>query len=618
MSQTDPTREPRNWQPTKRFAQYDTGADEGHLTTLSKSVGVVIAPTPPGTHSAEQVKKQKASAAARGNTSLPGPLPPRKRRAHDDDDDEADDDAGRELDDLEDKEEQKEWLYLAIEKFGDSYDYRADPDFEDEQALLAVYQDLPIGSRAIHNAIPPDPRIHKGMTKVLEPSTSKRSSAPKLVHTDSSTIGLDSTWVKAHGNQHREFGFLPAPKLARTDKTTISLDGTRISPPRAQALNKPSHRQSSARPANSHTLVSQPGSKSAHPAPATKPGAPQKPLLKRPIVSCARVDTLRQETRVCDAGATAPAGASGATHDCADVPMRALSDEEEEMEPPLPNAGQQDEDGGNNNDHPGKMVAITKRQATQLQSFGEATKLVENMMEQLRIKMLVNCPYPERTPSARDPSRQKLDVWVTDFWANANAELREDEPQLPLRDTYISYVRHQLAPTRHALKKVCNNLVGPHFELRRSDADRVQHSKDLLNKEKWLSSTNGNDSNRFHHRIIRDAIREGIFSGPQSPGAKNFERFIPLVPLPTIAYVCALIRHHIKSFQFDDSKAGHLVASENADDFRMYMKMLKEMQKNNEGSLKNACAKITEDYLRARANPAPAPVINMNFGPDQP
>ncbi|KAG9123863.1 hypothetical protein FRC07_013711 [Ceratobasidium sp. 392] len=557
MSRTDPTRKPRNRQPTKHFAQYDTSADEGHLTTLSKSVGVVIASTPPGTHSAEQVKKQKASAAARGNTSLPGPLPPRKRWAHDDDDNEANADAGRELDNIEDEEERKEWLYLAIEKFGDSYDYRADPDFKDEHALLEVYQDLWIGSRANHNAIPPDPRIHKGMTKVLEPSTSKRSSAPKLVRTDSSTIGLDSTLVKAHGNQHREFGFLPAPKLARTDKTTISLDGTRISPPRAQALNKPSHRQSSARPANSHTLVNQPGSKSAHPAPATKPGVLQKPLLKRPIVSRAQVDALRQEARVCDAGAAAPAGASGATHYRADVPMHALSDEEEEMEPPLPNAGQQDEESGYNNDYPGKMVAITKRQATQLQSFGEATKLVKNMMEQLRIEMLVNCPYPERTPSARDPSRQKLDVWVIDLWANANAKLREDEPQLPLQDTYVSYVQHQLAPTRHALKKVCNNLDGPYFKLRHSDVDRVQHSKDLLNEEKWLSS-------------------------------------------------------------FDDSKAGHLVASKNADNFRMYMKMLKEMQKNNEGSLKNACAQITEDYIKARANPAPAPVINMNFGPDQP
>ncbi|KAG9081052.1 hypothetical protein FRC07_014682, partial [Ceratobasidium sp. 392] len=429
-----------------------------------------------------QKKKQKAAAAARGNTSLPGPLAPRKRRAPDDDDAPSTDGVitsllDREFDDLEAEDEQLEWLYQAIEQFGAPEDYRADPGFNSVGVLWKVYDDLRTGGLANHNPIPKDTRIRSGLTKVLEPSTSKQSPAPKLVRTDPSTIGLDSIPVKAHNNQRREFGFPPAPKLAWTDCSTITLDGTRLSPPRAQALSKSSsHRQ--------------PGSKSAQPPPttrATEPGASQQPHPKRAIVSRARVAALRKEANARGTGRVAPAGVPGATRDRADIVMHGPSDDDEVMananEQVRPHTPPTEEERGGYNGNPGKAGASTKRQASQLQNFDpDSAKLVENVMEQLRVEMLVNCPYPERTPSARDPNRQKLDVWVIDLWANANEELRPDE------DVHVSYIRHQLAPTRHALKKVCENLIVPHFQLRRSDADRVQHSKDLLNEEKWISS----------------------------------------------------------------------------------------------------------------------------------
>ncbi|KAG8734021.1 hypothetical protein FRC10_012002 [Ceratobasidium sp. 414] len=196
----------------------------------------VVKPSTAEPYPAEQVRNQKAITATCSNVSQPNPLPPKKRKA---------DDEGTSLLDcpleiISDEEERIEWLYQAIDRSGDTYNYCQDPEFQDEGALFEVWDDIHASEPANYN--PPPPRtqgfqISSGLMKVLEPQKSGRSSASRLVRTDHTTIGLDGVPVNTPNT--REYG-RPAPaKLSRTDHTTIGLDGTPVNTPNTREYGHP-------------------------------------------------------------------------------------------------------------------------------------------------------------------------------------------------------------------------------------------------------------------------------------------------------------------------------------------------------------------------------------------
>ncbi|KAG9077096.1 hypothetical protein FRC06_009100 [Ceratobasidium sp. 370] len=205
----------------------DIDEDED-LVSFSKSVGRAAKPSATESYPTEQVQNQKTIAAARGNATQPDPLPSKKRKA--------DCDGGSlldcQLEDISDDKRRMEWLYQAIERSGDKHDYRNDPEFQDEGALFEVWEEARANQPAKYD--PPRPRaqgfqIHSGLTKVLELQKSSRSSASKLVRTDQTTIGLDSTPVNTPNTG--KSGYSAPIKLSQTDKTTIGLDSTHVNIP---------------------------------------------------------------------------------------------------------------------------------------------------------------------------------------------------------------------------------------------------------------------------------------------------------------------------------------------------------------------------------------------------
>ncbi|KAG8731672.1 hypothetical protein FRC10_001584, partial [Ceratobasidium sp. 414] len=143
----------------------------------STSVGIPAPPPDLNSHTAEQVKKQKAAAKARGNATQPDALPPaaKRRKAGD----------GKALidhsiDDLHTEEDRVEWLYQALEKFDDKTDYHGDPDMQDSAALWEVYQDLLDGGDANDDpGTAPEPQsnahvIRSGLLKELKTHESGR------------------------------------------------------------------------------------------------------------------------------------------------------------------------------------------------------------------------------------------------------------------------------------------------------------------------------------------------------------------------------------------------------------------------------------------------------------
>ncbi|QRV78326.1 hypothetical protein RhiJN_06341 [Ceratobasidium sp. AG-Ba] len=182
---------------------------------------------------------------------------------------------------------------------------------------------------------------------------------------------------------------------------------------------------------------------------------------------------------------------------------------------------------------------------------------------------------------------------------------------------YVNYIRNQLPMVRNSMKDVCEALVAVYFGLRRSNPDHAAIARELTIGEKWVSPNLESDNHMFEHQIIRDVIRGAFFRSPKSIGHRFLSEFVPLIPVPMIAFTCAMIRHHIKSFEVETTKPIDLDASSNSDAYSIYMQMFELMGNENPADLIYVRTEITRDILKSKPKPAPIVAPPMNLGPDR-
>ncbi|KAG8728886.1 hypothetical protein FRC10_004488, partial [Ceratobasidium sp. 414] len=164
--------------------------------------------------------------------------------------------------------------------------------------------------------------------------------------------------------------------------------------------------------------------------------------------------------------------------------MDEREDDESEAPPPEdPSRAGTPAQGGANGEDEGD-VTLTKRQRSQLHTFGEdAGALVDWVMEHVWVEMAVTCPFPELQGLSGADDQCYLDIWVTKLWANAHAELHPNSPRLQLHDHHITY----LSPTRNVMKKACDGLLSMYYGLHRSDSNHKVKATEITHDEKWLS-----------------------------------------------------------------------------------------------------------------------------------
>ncbi|KAG8709950.1 hypothetical protein FRC08_017837 [Ceratobasidium sp. 394] len=653
-----------------------SGAQEGQLSNLLQSVGLPVPPPPPELKAAEQAKKQRAIAKARGNATQPGPLAPLTKRRKASDNVPLTD---LPFDDVA-KEDRVEWLLQALDSFGYP-NYRRNPELHDWEVLYKVYDALMHGEHPeededkggegddVRSALVPDHPIHTGLTRVLEHQKSGHRPAAKLVRTDSQTMlgGL-----RINSGHNVEFGqweitttrVAPPAPLARTDRTTIGLDGAPPSPPQALAASR---RGPTTGP------LAKPSAENLRPAPTSRTTAPlvPTPSAKKPsappncaVVSRARVEVLRQENKARSQGTTKEDGtgasvrAKGAsvsqdsrpnpssrkpqvtpTVDVdVDMADRSLSDEEA---PPLvgqrrasaavegDNSGAEAEVEGSNPDADGKgsdddedgdddepVRSRKSREAKLLSSFGKSVSpLIKYVVATLKLEMAVTCGFPEHVRSPDDPENHLVELWIQRFWDDGHNKLRASKPRYMLRENHGLAARSQLSPIRGMIKTATEPMIGMAFGLDRGNPDHAVKAAELTDDERWLLPNLANDGDIFMNPIIENAIYSSFFRSTRSIGSKNIDQFTPLVPLETIAYVCAIIRHLIAAFKVSDEKANHLDSSGDAEQFRIYMRMLKELGERDEVALQNVRVAITLKYMRVRSPPTTRQPVKLNLGP---
>ncbi|QRV94942.1 hypothetical protein RhiJN_22960 [Ceratobasidium sp. AG-Ba] len=608
----------RERRPTQRLNDYDRA--QGRLATLSKSVG---RPVTPPTAQAEATDRAKKTSGCRRH------IEDEQDELEDDDDDEA---GPRLLDyrleDLDEETDRIEWLLQNMAKLS-RHNYRNDPHYQTELSLVNKLNRLRLKGSTPSIAAPTAgavPRVQTGATSVLKPQTSGHSSRVQLLRTDNTTIGLDGARVASQ--IHREYGFPSPAKLSRTNSTTIGLDGEVVSPPPA--------------PSNSNTHRKLQSSKAAHPREAAPPTTVSRsiqpsstkrphpddpaPSKKRAIIPQSRIEALCKEK----------AGGSSTPAAPVDIEMQDPPSDEQGGQPAAgtgdrpPTPPSEDDDlQGEHEDHDGdtnarvggsksaKSKKKTKRQRTQLGAFPpEARDLVQWVAEEVKADIASVCPFGDVFTVSPQDGRTYVEHWVPRHWDKANERFREGQPPLVLQDDYIGYIRNQASSVRHMVKRAADPLVTATYSLCRVDPRRTTTAKSLTDAggERWASPNLENDKDLFKHPVIADTIEHSFFKCAKSLGFKHIGRFTPLVPLPTVALICTILRHSIKSLEPENNQAVDLDASTDGNMYTMFLGMLEDIGKKHPVRLLAIRTKITKQYLNAWPKPTVITAPEMNLG----
>ncbi|QRV99832.1 hypothetical protein RhiJN_27851 [Ceratobasidium sp. AG-Ba] len=537
------------------------------------------------------------------------------------------------LDQLHDEALRIEWLRRAINMWGGRRNYCEDPAFQDEHSLRKEWKRLVMRDSAGRSQ-PPAPetthRIQKGQTYILQPQTAGHSSRVRLHRTDNETLALDGKRVGSE--DLHEYGDSVPARLTRTNQTTIGLDGRLVSPPRrgpSGVTSRPNHPTGAKRAGEDIAI----------------------PSKKRAITSHARVEETRTKDRTTGArpasSRSAPkplqphpqahhspspdATMQDASGNDAEPPSTAVNPEDRLSSPPASddnvsrqssrerNSDDEPKGARNNGDDPVGYDKLTKRQRTQLHAFSpEAREVVQWVFDKVKLDLASVCPFSDNMTEGPEDNTPILDRWILRLWNEANDKVREGKAPLPLKDEYAVYIQKQLPGLRNSMRKACEHLVSVYYGLRRSKPNHATLAKDLTDdgEERWLSSNKKNDSEMFMHPIIADTIENAFFKTAKSFGFKNLARFIPLVPVPTIAYACSIIRNRIKAFETDISKPADLNSESDRDAYKMYMTMLDDIRRDNPVHLLRIWATITLQYLKAKPKPTVLLVPELNLGPD--
>ncbi|QRV77011.1 hypothetical protein RhiJN_05026 [Ceratobasidium sp. AG-Ba] len=534
------------------------------------------------------------------------------------------------LDELDDEADRIEWLYQAIDMWGGHRNYREDPAFQDEASLYKEWKRLVMRDSAGHKQSPPPEtaqRIQKGQTYVLKPQTTGHSSRVRLHRTDNETLALDGKRV---GSEDRhEYGDSAPAKLARTDQTTIGLDGKRVSPPCcgpsssslrenrltakkrvAEDIVAPSKKRALASHAQVEGILRMNGGDDSRSALSH---AMSHSLQSRPQARRSPSPDATLQDAPSDNGE--PLSPMVHSEDWPPSPP-ASDDGEPHQSGPEQNSEEDVEVAGHNGDDPVGYDKLTKRQRTQLRAFSrEARELVQWVFDKIKLNLATVCPFADNMTEKPEDIKPMLDRWIIEYWKEGNDNIREGKVSLPLKDDYAAYIRKQIPGLRNSMRKSCKHLVSVCYELRRSKPNHATLAKDLTDggEERWLSSNKKNDTEMFMHAIIADTIENAFFKTGKSFGFRNLERFTPLVPIPTIAYACSIIRNRIKAFEVDISKPADLNSESDRDTYKMYMTMLENIRKENPAHLLRIRTTITLQYL---PKPTVLPVPELNLGPD--
>ncbi|KAG8715978.1 hypothetical protein FRC09_016139 [Ceratobasidium sp. 395] len=574
------------------------------MPTLANRIGVspptnkppkASQPVPP---ESAQTKKRKADAQLRDNASQPKPLPNKRQKTTNILD--------QPYRNMKTKKDQVEWLLHAIERRGDSIDYRNIPKSHNPEYLLNIWNNRPNSKSTLDAEL----IVKTGRTKTLQAGN-------KLVEPGSRATSLRLLYP-------------PTPRKASPKATTHIHTPPHPAKP-IQADTKPSSSGTKRRTPLKKPLLRIPESDDSDLEMAKSPHDNSAEAFKRGSTS--------HRTRYPDEPEIYPGWFSnGDDGDAATEHGVELVNENNDRE-----AGSDDENDADNednedrgdyddndNDEDGnsddndndnidrtllnvqspfrprsKSGSRARRQDAQLHLFGEAIPLVNWVVFFIRLRVIIIFAYPEFAPADHRCSRPTeglpgyftlLDQWIGELWANVNQILRSDRPPLPIEDRHVRYISTKPTELRNAIKKICLSKISPTYGVKRGRPNSVKKIRRLIQSDGFLSPNFVKDRMLFKIDIIGDTVQEAFFRGASSIGNQYRKPFWHNA-FCVMAFVATIVRHVLDSFQFKDGRADKLDGRQDVEAYRYYRKMLIKISDKHPMRLMNHWAHIMVDCL---------------------
>lgn len=173
-----------------------------------------------------------------------------------------------------------------------------------------------------------------------------------------------------------------------------------------------------------------------------------------------------------------------------------------------------------------------------------------------------------------------LDKWIVIEWAAIQAKVRPRQPPFTLEEEHCRHIRRQLSRFRFDLREAIAPLLPLYYGLKKSGyhENNIERVKQLL-PDIFHNPEPESDKYLFHHPILLDVLGATCFNRQSKGLAVKYPKEFKLIPLATIALICAITRHLIVEYATGEHCSINLHAEEQAPYYQMYLDALLDIRK---------------------------------------
>ncbi|KAG8705570.1 hypothetical protein FRC08_001606 [Ceratobasidium sp. 394] len=262
-------------------------------------------------------------------------------------------------------------------------------------------------------------------------------------------------------------------------------------------------------------------------------------------------------------------------------------------------------------DPPLDHTPSTKRQWTQLRRFGPLYgPVVKKTAEFMLLRMLMRCPFPEVTAvpmeddtdaeadgGLQNPARWSLfDEWIPKCWIKANQFERDGEPMLPMEAVHRDWILLQVPQPRTSLRvhlEVSAPIIYGFW--RKKCTANVQLSENLIHQNAFIFLDSDKVKTIFCNPCIGDAIYSVFFKN--NGIGRQYPKLFAEIPLPLIAFTCAILRHIICGYRTSEWKKENLSATLDNWWYWQYMAWLRQLAWDTPTQLNNIQEMLRQQCL---------------------
>ncbi|KAG9089605.1 hypothetical protein FRC06_001466 [Ceratobasidium sp. 370] len=170
----------------------------------------------------------------------------------------------------------------------------------------------------------------------------------------------------------------------------------------------------------------------------------------------------------------------------------------------------------------------------------------------LNVTFKFSCVHLATTGMFPDP--KYYDAIIRKSWKSAAAEIRVNVKNYPIDDDHVTVLKGRINSFRGRVRDRVKPPVAGVYGLTTIFGEELKdHVNWLVEKQFYRKPGASSRTGHYEHPFIVEALYQAFFVGRNPPGIRFPKAFNP-IPLPAIAFVCALIHFLIEQYKTGEYK----------------------------------------------------------------